>query len=138
MVKTWADGAADCRQIVEPILENLRDEIASDLEWELIPELGSEFDAVALDLIRKSGRARIFVTFEAWVNAKSDPSDMQDALRHVTKKLGTNKNIVYIITSTGFIEKPRRTATEQLLDDAAGIEADAEIERFRKSLRVPR
>lgn len=138
MVRTWADEMADCRKVVDPLLEELRDEIAPDLKWGFVPELGFEFDAVALELTRETGRSRVFVTFEAWVNAASDPSDMRDRLRHLAKKLGTGKNIVYAITSTGVIEKPPRVSIQQLLDEAAGIEADVETERFRKSLKASR
>ncbi len=138
MVRTWADEMADCQQVVYPLLEELRDEIGSDLKWEFVPELGFEFDAVALELTRETGRLRVFVTFEAWVNASSDPGDMQDRLRQVVKKIGTTKNAGYVITSTGVIEKPPRASTQQLLDDAAAIEADVETERFRKSLKAPR
>ena len=138
MVRTWADEMADCQQIVDPLLEELRAEIGPDLKWEFVPELGFEFDAVALELTRESGRLRVFVTFEAWVNAASDPSDMRDRLRRVAKKVGTSKNIVYVITSTSVIEKPHQTPVQQLLDDAAAIEADVETERFRKSLKASR
>jgi hypothetical protein len=128
----------DCRQVVDPLLEELRDEIGPDLKWEFVPELGFEFDAVALELTRETGRLRVFVTFEAWVNAASNASDMRDRLRRVAKKVGTSKNIAYVITSTGVIEKGPRTSTQQLLDDAAAMEADVETERFRKSLKAPR
>lgn len=138
MVRTWADEMADCQQIVDPLLEELSAEIGPDLKWEFVPELGFEFDAVALELTRESGRLRVFVTFEAWVNAASDPSDMRDRLRRVAKKVGTSKNIVYVITSTSVIEKPHQTPVQQLLDDAAAIEADVETERFRKSLKASR
>lgn len=138
MVRSWADEMEDCRQVVDPLLEELRDEIGSDLKWEFVPELGFEFDAVALELTRETGRLRVFVTFEAWVNAASDPSDMRDRLRRVAKKVGASKNTRYVITSTGVIEKPPRTSTQQLLDDAAAIEAGVETERFRKSLKASR
>ena len=138
MVRTWADEMADCQQIVDPLLEELSAEIGPDLKWEFVPELGFEFDAVALELTRESWRLRVFVTFEAWVNAASDPSDMRDRLRRVAKKVGTSKNIVYVITSTSVIEKPHQTPVQQLLDDAAAIEADVETERFRKSLKASR
>ncbi len=138
MVRSWADEMEDCRRVVDPLLENLRDQTYPDLKWDFVPELGFEFDAVALELTRDTGRLRVFVTFEAWVNAANDPNDMRDRLRSVAKKLGTSKNIVFVITSTGMIEKPKRTPVQQLLDDAAVIEADVETERFRKSLKASR
>lgn len=135
MVKTWADEAADCLEVVEPILGSLRDEIAPDLEWELV---SADFEIVALDLVRGKVRSRVFVTFEAWVNASTDPTEIKDALQQLIEKVGDDTEATYVITSAGVVEKPRRISKEQLLDDVAGVEADAETEKLRKALRTPR
>ena len=137
MVKTWAEETAGCRQVVEPILEGLRDEVAPNLEWHFDPDLGFDFDAVCIKLKRDQSHGTAFVTFEAWVNARSNPSELHGALEDVVRELATprSKSWLYVITTTGLVRKPRRTPTERVLDEAAALEADALAQQFPTRLR---
>lgn len=130
MVRTDATQAAECLDVVEPILSRLRSEVAPDLSWEVA---GADFDLVSLDLVRNEKRTRVSVTFEAWTNGSTDPSDLESALRDVVGKIG-GKGVAYVITSTGMVERARSTNREELLDDVASLEADAETERLRNAL----
>lgn len=132
MVKTWTEEVEEAREVIEPIVAQLDPQIKLNFR----PSYEFDLDEIALDVVSKHGRARVLVTFEAWTNAKTDASKMKAAFQQVLDETarGRNKQVVFAITSTGLVTKPRRTPKERLMDQIADIEADAEIERFKKSM----
>jgi len=135
MAKTWAEEVDNARSVIEPILEDVRKSMAPDVRWTFYPSLGFEFDAVGLDLARGSDQARVLVTFETWISAASGSGELRSGIESVIRELATGqaKQLVYLITTTGVVKKPRRTATQRVLDEAAEIEADAVVERFKRA-----
>ncbi len=132
MVRTWTEEVEEARRVIAPVLE----EVDPHLRYRFDPTSGSEFEAVVIDIGGQKKQARVFVTFEAWVNAKADASEMTAAFSEVVHALSSAKakDVIFVITSIGVMTKPRRTPTQRLLDEAALAEADVTVERFKRSL----
>ena len=132
MLKTWPEEVEQARRVVEPIVNEL--DVETLVEFD--DGAGFEFDAALLRLSRRKKEATVFITFEARVNAQTDPSDLRAALNEILAKMetGQTKDVVFVVTTTGVITKPRRTPTERVLDEAASLEGDVETQRFRRAL----
>ena len=133
MVKIWAEEVEEAQRVIEPIIAKL----APDVRVTFDPNAGFEFDVVALELRRENQKATVLVTFEAYTNARTNPSEMKSAIEDILANMaqGRARAVIFVVTSTGdVITKPRRTPIQRLLDEAASKEADAEVERFKKAL----
>ena len=129
MVRLWSEEVGDAQDVIEPLVKGIDDAV----EIEVDGGEGFRKDTVEVRL-RKSGRqALCIVTFEAWVNARTNASEMEEAFREIIGELDDSEPLpAYLLTSSGLEREQPEKGDEILRDIAAGTEADILAQRFFK------
>ena len=129
MVPLWSEEVGDARGVIEPLVKSIDDAVKIDVD----SEDGIRKDTVEVSL-RKSGRqALCIVTFEAWVNARTNASEMEEAFREIIGDLDEGEpQSAYLVTSSGLEREQPEKGAEILRDIAAGTEADILAQQFLK------
>ncbi len=127
MARPWSVEVGDAKSVIEPLVGRIDPDVAIEVDG----GEGFRKDTVEVRL-RKSGRqALCIVTFEAWANAKTSPSDMEKALREIIGEvIQREPRHAYLLTSRGLAREPAEKHTAVLRDIAAATEADVLAEQF--------
>ena len=123
MVRVWKDEVSAVAEFVNKVLARLGGDVHASIE----SDEGFERDTFYLVLSRDNGAsARALMTWEAWINAQTDPSDLELQLQKISDELDMRKasRYSYAITTAGLITKPSRTARMDLADEAAVRETE--------------
>ena len=126
MVKVWSEEVADAKQALQDIISKIDPLVAVQVEG----GEGLRNDTFELTLARGKRVVRCVVTFEALVDARKDPADLDSRLREVVRALGTAEGAAYIITTSGVRKQPASKSGQELRDIGASTEADVQGERF--------
>ena len=132
MVRLWSEEVGDARSVIEPLIK----QVDPDVRFTMDGEEGFRKDTVEVRLQKAKQEALCIVTFEAWVNAKTNPAEMKKALQEIVAEMEEGKSLpTYLLTSQGLIRQPEKKDVEILRDIATGSEADALAEQLPKRLR---
>lgn len=132
MVRLWSEEVGDARSVIEPLIKQVDPAVRIEMDG----EEGFRKDTVEVRLQKAEQKALCIVTFEAWVNAKTDPAEMKKALQEIVAEMEGGKALpTYLLTSQGLNRQPEKKDIEILRDIAASSEADALAEQFPKRLR---
>ena len=127
MVRLWSEEVGDAKSVIEPLVR----EIDPDVELDVNGEEGFRRDTVEVYLRMGEREAHCVVTFEAWTNAKTDPSEMKSWLEDVIGALNRDEPPrANVLTSGGPAQEDPGKGTEILRDIAASAEADILAEQF--------
>lgn len=132
MVRLWSEEVGDAKSVIEPLVNGIDPTVDIDVNG----DKGFRKETVEVRL-RKSGRlALCIVTFEAWVNAKTNPADMEAAFRQILAELERKASVpAYLLTSRGLATDDAAKGSEILRDIAASTEADVLAEKLPKRLK---
>ncbi len=129
MVRLWSEEVGDARVVIDPLVRRI------DPAVEIEVDGGEGFRRETVEVrLRKSGRqALCIVTFEAWVNARTDASEMEAAFQEIIGAFDEDEpQSAYLLTSRGLTREQTHKDAEVLRDIAAGTEADILAQRFFK------
>lgn len=136
-MKLWSEEVAEARALIESVVKEL------DPELECVADGHRGFYNDTVDIVLRKGGKQAFavVSAEAWINAKTDPTELKQALNNVVGKLKPEPETVFLITTVGLKETPLGTEWKALEepggwlrfeDEAAFVEGDQIAERFLK------
>ncbi len=127
MIRLWSEEVGDARSVIEPLIK----QVDPNVRIEIDGEEGFRKDTVEVRLQKAEQKALCIVTFEAWVNAKTDPAEMKKALQEIVAEMEGGKALpAYLFTSQGLSRQPEKKDVEILRDIATGSEADVLAERL--------
>lgn len=129
MVRLWSEEVGDARSVIEPLVR----EIDPHIEIEVDGEEGFRKDTVEVRLQKSGQQAVCIVTFEAWTNAKTSPTDMEAAFREIISEVDqVHSTPTYMLTSRGLDRERADKGIPVLRDIAAGTEADILAEQLSR------
>ena len=121
MVPLWGEEVGDARLVIEPLVKGIDDAVKIDVD----SGDGIRKDTVEVRLRKSDRLALCIVTFEAWVNARTNALEMEEACREIIGDLDEGEpQSAYLVTSSGLEREQPGKGTEILRDIAAGTEAD--------------
>ena len=127
MAKVWSDEIAEIANLVR----NLAASVASDIKVVSVKEDAFIDDTFHLVLSNnESSEVHMLLTWEAAVNARSDPSELANQLREIASDFtsGQAPECVYVVTSDELMKRPVNSLPDDLADAAA-------VHEGRKSFR---
>lgn len=129
MVPLWGKEVGDARLVIEPLVKGIDDAVKIDVD----SGDGIRKDTVEVRLRKSDRLALCIVTFEAWVNAGTNASEMEEAFREIIGDLDEGEpQSAYLLTSSGLEREQPDKDAEILKDIAAGTEADILAQKFLK------
>lgn len=128
MVRLWSEEIGDAKSVIEPLVAEINSGVRVRLDG------GEGFRKDTVEVLFEKGKrvARCIVTFEAWTNARSDPTAMKQAFQTIIGDLERlSRPPAYLLTTRGLGTEAAKRAPEELRTIAAATEADVLAERLQ-------